>query len=92
MLKLSKMGTNQRVIDALKKQGRSKKWLSEQLGVSRPTLDSRLRENVWKLGELMLVESLLGIYEPENGRVPDVIYGNDVYHKALSIFNGEDTK
>ena len=37
---------------AIKQQGRKKNWLAEQLGISRPTLDSRLKDNAWTTTEL----------------------------------------
>lgn len=32
--------------------------LAEKLGIQRPTLDSRLKNNTWKKGELEIIKSL----------------------------------
>jgi len=32
--------------------------LAEKLGITRPTLDNRLKDNSWKKGELELIKSL----------------------------------
>lgn len=61
MLKLDTMSTNIKVIEALKKQGRSKKWLSEQMQMTRPTLYLRLKNNAWRVGEVMQLQALLDI-------------------------------
>lgn len=55
------METSKKVIEALDVQGRSKVWLCEQLQISRPTLDSRLKDNTWRINEVMLLMKLLGI-------------------------------
>lgn len=61
MLKLDTMETNKKVVEALKEQGRSKKWLSEQMQMSRITLHTRLRDNEWRIGEVIQLQRLLGI-------------------------------
>lgn len=50
--------TNEVVKDQLLKQGRKKTWLSDQLGISRPTLDDRLKENCWLPGEIIMLKQL----------------------------------
>ena len=50
-----------KVQEALKEQGRQKKWLYKQLGMSAPTLDSRLDNNDWTVAELVKLQDLLGI-------------------------------
>lgn len=55
------MDTSKKVIEALKEQGRSKVWLAEKLNITRQTLDSRLKNNDWRIGEVMLLMGLLQI-------------------------------
>lgn len=55
------MDTSNKVIAALKEQGRSKVWLSKKLNITRQTLDLRLKENTWRVNELIQLMSLLGI-------------------------------
>lgn len=55
------METSKKVIEALKEQGRSKVWLAEKLSMTRQTLDSRLKDNTWRIGEVMQLMTLLGI-------------------------------
>lgn len=49
------------VNEALKEQGRSKKWLYHQLEMSAPTFDARLKNNDWRLGEIIKITSLLDL-------------------------------
>ena len=49
---------NKSVEEALKDQGRSKFWLATKLGMSRPTLDKRLKTNLWKLREVFEMKHL----------------------------------
>jgi outer membrane lipoprotein-sorting protein len=37
----------------------TKMWLSDYLGVSRVTLDTRLEKSNWKKGEIALLKSML---------------------------------
>lgn len=53
-----RMSTNEIVKDQLIKQGRKKTWLSEQMGMSRPTLDERLKENCWLPEEILKLKQL----------------------------------
>ena len=39
---------------------RSKKWLSNYLGISRPTLDTRLKKGNWKKLEILALNKLKG--------------------------------
>ena len=55
------MDTSKKVLEALKEQGRSKVWLAEKLSMTRQTLDSRLKDNTWRINEVMLLMSLLDI-------------------------------
>jgi len=43
-----------------KKQGKTKKWLSDELNISRPTLDDRINHNNWYHEEYIKLK-LLGI-------------------------------
>ena len=47
-----------KVIDALKRQGRKKVWLSEQLNISRVYLDKRLKDNSFKDEEIKKLKEL----------------------------------
>ena len=42
----------------LVKQGRSKKWLAEMLGISRPTLYSKFNENRFTQDDLTIMADL----------------------------------
>lgn len=53
-----RLKTADKVIFALKDQGRKKTWLAEQLGISRPTLDNRLKDNTFAIGEIMKLQEL----------------------------------
>lgn len=55
---------SQNVTDALKSQGRSKKWFAESMDMTAPTLDARLKNNDWRLGEIIKASQLLQL----NGR------------------------
>lgn len=46
----------------MKDQGRKKNWLAEQLEISRPTLDKKLKDNFWVQSEIGKLHSL-GIIE-----------------------------
>lgn len=46
-------------IMAMLNSGRITKYnLAEKLGIGRPTLDTRLKNNSWKKGELEIIKSL----------------------------------
>jgi len=55
------MKTSDKLKTTIKTQGRKKNWIATQLGISRPTLDSRMRDNSFtdaeinRLGELQLI-------------------------------------
>lgn len=36
----------------------SKTWLCEKLGITRPTLDSRLKTDKWKRSEMVVLKNL----------------------------------
>ena len=55
------MDTSEKVLAALKEQGRSKVWLAKKLYITRQTLDLRLKDNTWRIKEVILLMSLLGI-------------------------------
>jgi len=50
--------TSDKIRFALKDQGRKKIWLAEQLGISRPTLDNRLKDNSFLIGEIMRLQEI----------------------------------
>jgi len=39
-------------------QGRKKNWIADQLGISRPTLDARLRDNSFTTIEINRLQEL----------------------------------
>ena len=43
---------------ALKDQGRNKSWLAMQLGVSRPILYKRLKDNIWHDSEVRILKTI----------------------------------
>ena len=46
-------------VNAILNSGRKTKVeLSQQLGITRPTLDKRIETNSWKKGELELIKSI----------------------------------
>jgi DNA-binding NtrC family response regulator len=55
------MLTKTKLAESIKNQGRKKNWVAEQLSISRPTLDRKLKDNSFtdeetsKLKELGLV-------------------------------------
>lgn len=53
-----RLKTSDRVRFALRNQGRKKTWLAEQLGISRPTLDNRLKDNSFLIGEVLKLQEL----------------------------------
>ena len=44
---------------ALKEQGRKKIWLAEKLGISRPTLDAKLKDNTFTINEIVILNTIL---------------------------------
>ena len=42
----------------IKEQGRKKIWIAKQLGISRPTLDSRIKDNSWTDAEINRLQEL----------------------------------
>lgn len=55
---MKRMNTSQKVEFALKDQGRSKTWLAEKLGISRPTLYQKLKDNFWSVNEIITLNRL----------------------------------
>lgn len=46
-------------LNAMINSNRATKYdIAEKLGITRPTLDNRLKNNSWKKGELELIKSL----------------------------------
>lgn len=50
--------TSKKVELALKEQGRNKTWLAIQLGISRPALYQRLKDNCWQFGEVNKLKTI----------------------------------
>jgi len=55
---LERLTTAKKVEFALKDQGRNKSWLAEQLGVSRPVLYQRLKDNAWNAHEIIKLKTI----------------------------------
>lgn len=53
--------TSQKVERALREQGRKKQWLAEQLGLHPQSISNKLRDNIWSVSELMMLQVLLKI-------------------------------
>lgn len=56
-----KLTISEKVIMALKEQGRTKVWLSNQFGVEYPTIFYKLKHNNWSVAEIYLLKKLLNI-------------------------------
>ena len=52
------MTTSNKVIKAIKDQGRKKIWLANELNITRVTLDKKLKDNFWSVGEIMKLQQL----------------------------------
>jgi len=50
---------SEKVIIGLRREKKTKVWLCEQLNITRPTLDSRLKSEKWLLCEAKKIEKLL---------------------------------
>lgn len=49
------------VLTALKKKEISKRWLYLQLGMAAQTFELRIKQNDWRLGEIIKITSLLDL-------------------------------
>lgn len=47
----------------------SKKWLYEKLGISKNTLEKRLKDDLWKKSEIQLIIILSKKYNYENNKI-----------------------
>ena len=56
------MTTSCKVLAAIESQGRKKTWIASILGISRPNLDKRLKDNFWNDGQIRLLKEY-GIIE-----------------------------
>jgi len=45
--------TSKKLELSLAEQGRSKTWLANYLGITRPTLYSKINDNFWTLNEIL---------------------------------------
>ena len=52
---------SQKVDRAILEQGRKKTWVCEKLGISMPTLNSRMLNNDWSFSEIIALKYLLNI-------------------------------
>lgn len=59
MFNIVHMKITENIQQKLDTQQITKMWLSEFLGVSRVTLDTRLEKSNWKKGELSLLKSVV---------------------------------
>ena len=50
---------SEKVIIGLRREKKTKVWLCDQLNITRPTLDSRLKSEKWLLCEAKKIEKLL---------------------------------
>lgn len=50
------MTTSTKVRLSIESQGRKKTWLASILGISRPNLDQRLKDNFWSDGQIRLLK------------------------------------
>ena len=57
----NRITTAKKVEFALKEQGRKKVWLAEQLQISRPTLDAKLKDNTFTIKEIIYLNVILNI-------------------------------
>ncbi len=55
---MNRLPTNKKVELELKAQGRNKSWLANELGITRPVLYSRLKDNFWTPTELMKLKAI----------------------------------
>ena len=49
------MTTSNKVRLSIESQGRKKTWIASILGISRPNLDKRLKDNFWSDGQVRLL-------------------------------------
>lgn len=52
------MKTSQKIEVFIKNRGVKKGWIAEQLGISRPTLNERLRDNCFKIDEIIKLKNI----------------------------------
>ena len=52
------MSTSAKLKEAIKNQGRKKSWVADQLNISRVTLDKKLADNFWSVGELLILKKI----------------------------------
>lgn len=57
---MERLTTSKKVELSLKEQGRNKTWLAEKLGMNRPTLYARLKDNFWKPDDVIKLK-LIGL-------------------------------
>jgi DNA-binding protein Fis len=58
MLHITKITATIKIIALIDSSRKSKTELSEILGISRPTLDKRIKYKDWKKGEMELIKAL----------------------------------
>lgn len=57
----TKLATNRKVRHWLDDNKKTKSWLAKELGISRPTLNDRLRDNFFSAHEIVILKNKLGI-------------------------------
>jgi hypothetical protein len=55
---INRLTTSKKTELEIKKRGLKKIWLAEQLGITRQTLDTRLKDNFWSVGEIMALKAI----------------------------------
>jgi len=55
---LERLTTSKKLEFSLKEQGRNKSWLANELGINRPALYGKLKDNSWSLGEISKLNKL----------------------------------
>jgi hypothetical protein len=53
--------TSEKIGVLLDRKKKTKTWLSKELGMSRPTLDKRMKDNFFTVHELMIIKTKLGL-------------------------------
>jgi len=58
-MRREKLTLGEQVILELHRKNKTKVWLCEQMNLSRPVLDERLKENDWLICEVVKISRLL---------------------------------
>jgi predicted XRE-type DNA-binding protein len=52
------MKTSQKIEVFIRNKGVKKGWIAQQLGISRPTFNERMRDNCFKIDEIIKLKSI----------------------------------